>query len=127
GDVADPRHAGLLAGVVLGDEAAQKHGLAALHGHLGFHLALVDGHVARNGITLARLADLLAEFHVDQATGIDARRHRQDHAGVAELHGAGVVGRATDARSGDTTEIRAHDRDLVTDVDARLLVVEHGE
>ena len=123
---AEPRHvlevgdAGVGGGAVLGNEAADDHGLAVAQAQLGRDVAVLDqGAGDAGGGVGQRRADLLADRQVDAVAGMDDRPHRQQHAGLAvvdrlqDAGGAGVLDDVCRALTGD-------DRHLGADLDPRL-------
>src|SRR5574337_905632 len=114
-------NAGIRHALVLLDQAAEQNGLPALHRHLGAQLALRNGRVAiDHRLRRVALADLLADIHVDQTAGIDARTDVEDDAGVEVVHR--VVGVARTQAGADRGLV---DRDAVADLDGADLVVHH--
>src|SRR6185312_16281145 len=113
--------AGVGDALVLLDQAAEQHGLAALHRDLGGQRALRDRRVAVDQLLRGiALADLLADVHVDQAAGIDPRANLEDDAGVEIVHRV-VAG----ARADTGVDRGLVDRNAVAHLDRADLVVHH--
>lgn len=122
-DVAQVGHGGDGIAVVLFDQASEQHRLPALYSYLGGHRAGGDARVAVavGAAGAVGVADLLLDVHVHQAARIDARHHIEDDPG---LH---VFDAAQGGVRGVGVDCGLSDRDVVADLDLRLLVIHHHQ